>query len=482
MEFSDGCVICLEEYSYSSLPEILPCHHTVCSNCIASLIQDTKMCPCCRASFEKSNVQHNAVFIRMLIENDLSELQNIRILIGERVEEIIKDEIIKQQNIIEKIDKMEKEIAESFSKLRLKFEKIVEDASLKHQIFVDQIDQEINKLVEIADISNGPYPIQTIKNIKEKIKKNYINDDLKISLKLYRTGQVYEDMQKFADSLKTLALSVKLIVYEIPIFSTSRPLEEKIFFKPNFLNKNFKFSNLFDPLPGLLNIYDMSEKKVINKSDEYIKQNSICYQLHKNTICLVTDTHLLYIDSNKPEIYKTFLTKRIEGFCLGRVRGDIVFIGGIEYGRESNSARKVCQRLCRRSWVSLEMLKRERVNATAESINKYVYVIGGNPDMSIEVFDGDHWTLLPTKLSQYWSRILSCVDNDNIYLLGGENYDQKSNTVSVLNLSSNQIKNIGVVSHFVRKESDCYAVYVGNKIFYNFADKIFAYDLNLINE
>ena len=50
MERSFECPVCLEQYSSTSKPLLIPCGHTACSNCLSHLIKSKKLeCPVCRS-------------------------------------------------------------------------------------------------------------------------------------------------------------------------------------------------------------------------------------------------------------------------------------------------------------------------------------------------------------------------------------------------------------------------------------------------
>jgi RING-finger-containing E3 ubiquitin ligase len=390
MDFYDGCMICLESYSYSNSPKLVPCGHSMCSLCIGSIKAEYGICPYCRTPFRAEDIVPNSEFIKILIKEDIKNLTDIKNLFTTRLSEVVEVEMIKQQEIFETINDLERGISECFNTLRQQFTEIIDDSMIKQHQILKRIDDEINVLSNILSMNKGYSMIDDVKSATEKIKTKYINDDINIKLKQYQSGIFIQEIKDLAVEFSTKLKKLELALVEIPIFSTKAPLVEMSFFQPKTAPDKFNFGNLFDPLPGLLNIYNMKRKCLESFSHNLITQDSKCYQLHHNTVCLVTESHLLYIDIEKNHVATVALNKKIQGFCLARYLGDLAMIGGEEIGDSLNSRKRAHYRERRRVWVSLGLMNIQRMHATAESIgSRYIYVIGGNPDMSIELYNGE---------------------------------------------------------------------------------------------
>ena len=61
------CPVCMEEYQK---PQILPCNHSLCEQCLSRIIEDEIVrCPLCNATSSKFDVKHDfrlAQFLEVL--------------------------------------------------------------------------------------------------------------------------------------------------------------------------------------------------------------------------------------------------------------------------------------------------------------------------------------------------------------------------------------------------------------------------------
>eukprot|EP01067_Filipodium_phascolosomae_P000398 Filipodium_phascolosomae@DN1316_c0_g1_i1.p1 len=62
------CTVCMESYDGSShKPMVLPCGHSLCSNCASTLERSRRcVCPACRSPFESSTLQPNFTLIQII--------------------------------------------------------------------------------------------------------------------------------------------------------------------------------------------------------------------------------------------------------------------------------------------------------------------------------------------------------------------------------------------------------------------------------
>lgn len=474
MDFSEGCMICLEDYSHSNSPDLLPCGHSICIKCRKALSITSRECPYCRGSFEDYQVHPNNAFIRILLQQDIQILEEIKKLFNQRLNEIVDKEIEKQQETLKSIEKIEKDMMNLFHILRRRVIEVIDNNVIEKFSVIDNLDSEIEMIqCKLLD-DNAPINVDVFNKDIANIREKYTNIDSNVTMKMLKNDLIIGKLG-LAMSQVQECINFELEDSRMALCS-SRMTIQNIINKNSFQNRRkFQSYNLFDPLPGILNVYNMVEKSTRSLKHEFIVQESSIIQLHPNTICLMTPSHLLYIDSDKPNPFFVNLTKQVVGYCLGRYMGDLMIIGGEEPEQTSINRRRVLLRQNRKKWVPQASLNISRVFATSESINNRIYVFGGNSDCSIEYFANGSWYLIQTKLLNTWSNILSCNDGQNIYLLGGERYHSGSNSVCVFNIESKEIKEIDKISYNVRKGFDTYAVCVNDEIYYNEGNKLYVY-------
>ncbi|OMJ90524.1 hypothetical protein SteCoe_7113 [Stentor coeruleus] len=476
MDFSEGCMICLEDYSHLKIPELLPCEHSICTNCRKNLSALSKECPYCRNPFEDSQIRPNNAFIRILLQQDIQILEDIKKLFNQRLDEIVDKEIEKQQETLKSIDKIEKDMINLFCILKESVIEVINDNLIAKFNVINNLDSEIEIMQNKLFDDNAPINIDMFNNDIENIREKYAKIDSNVSMKLLKSDLIIGKLG-FAISQIQESINLELEDSRMALCSSSMTIKN-IINKNSLQNRRPQVYYLFDPLPGLLNVYNIEKKSVMSVNHDFIVQESTIIQLHHDTICLMTSSHLLYIDSDKPTPYYVNLTKQVVGYCLGKYMGDLMIIGGEESEQTPLNRRRVMLRQNRKKWVGHASLNIPRVFATSESIKNRIYVFGGNSDCSIEYFAYGSWHLIQTKLLNTWSNILSCNDGENIYLLGGENYQSYSNSVCKFNIETLEIREVDKIINNIRKNFDTYAVYFNNEIFYNQGDKLFSYSIN----
>lgn len=477
MDFSEGCMICLEDYSHSNSPDLLPCGHSICTKCRKDISsKSSRDCPYCRISFEDYQVHPNNAFIRILLQQDIQILEEIKKLFNQRLNEIVDKEIEKQQATLKSIEKVEKEMISLFHMLKKRIIEVIDDNVLAKFLVIDNLDSEIEMIQCRLLDDDAPINVDVFNKDIENIRGKYANLDSNVTMKILKADLIKGKLE-LAMSQVQESINLELEDSRMALCSSRITIQNIINKNSSQNRKKFQSYNLFDPLPGLLNVYNMVEKSTRSLKHDFIVQESTIIQLHPNTICLMTPSHLLYIDSDKPNPFFVNLTKQVLGYCLGRYMGDLMIIGGEESEQTPLNRRRVLLRQNRKKWVSHASLNIPRVYATSESINNRIYVFGGNSDCSIEYFANGSWFMIQTKLINTWSNILSCNDGQNIYLLGGERYHSASNSVCVFNIDTKEINEIDKISYNVRKGFDTYAVCVNDEIYYNEGNKLFVYKI-----
>ena len=475
MEFSDGCMICLDDYSYSKIPKILPCSHTICSICLVQLSGECRECPYCRSPFTTYEIFPNNDFIKKIVENDMENLAVARRIFEERLSEIIQNEINKHEQTLRVILEIKESLIQEVENIKIKIDAIIGELLAKRFQILDDMENEINLLESRMKMGKDFIAIDVIQASSDRLRQKYVNENAKIEINSCETTQYTQKLHLVLNKLQE-PMRIASIPCEIPLFSCQSTLGNPLFWPRH--RDRFSSRNLFDPLPGFVDIYNVEAQTVRPVHHEYITQDSTCFQLHPNTVCILNSSYLLYIDQDKDFVFKVPQKKNIIGYCLGRFNGDLVIIGGDELGESTHNRRKAYLRKNRKEWVSLRTLRVQRMYATAESIFNKIYVIGGNPDMSIEYFNGEYWNMLPVKLQHNWKNVSSCYDRNLIYLLGGEGEgEETSSLISVLNLETNSIREIEHMNEKVVKGFSSYCVYLDGKIYYNFGDKLYVYTL-----
>lgn len=473
MDFIDGCPICLEEYSYGKIPKILLCGHTICSQCLGKILTENNECPYCRTPFVPGEVFSNMSFIREIVENDVESLGQARAQFEAKLFQIVSLEVSKQQEVLNEVLQVQKSINQEVERIKEKIEKSIEEIGRQQALIMDEIETDMEFITVRVRKGKEFNALEDIENTIKKIRKKYINGDSKIELKTLETSELTQNLKIILTCLSGKS-ELQVVSYEVPMFQTESTLGNPLF-RPRF-NDRFSARNLFDPLPGGLTIYNIVEQSAQNIPHGFITQDSTCFQLHPNTICVINPSYLLYFDSDKEFVFTVKLKSLPSGYCLGRFEGDLMVIGG-ELENFQTDGKNVLLRRFRKNWETLPSLRVQRKFATAESIQNKVFVIGGNSDMTIEYFNGVDWNFLPVKLRVNWRNMLSCYSGNLIYLLGGDGAKNKDTSISVLNLETNQISEIDVMNEKAIKDFDSYCAYIDNQIYYNFGDKIFVYTL-----
>ena len=472
MEFSYECMICLDDYSYTKSPKMLPCSHTICSQCICQLPAESRECPYCRSPFSPHEIFPNYELIKILTENDKNSLVVARSVFEERLAEIIQNEMNKTEQTLNLIEEIKVSLFKEVENIKIKVNVLIGELLAKKFDILEELEHEMSLFESRVKTSQGFMALDDIQASSDRLRQKYMNESAKININSCDATQYTQKLQLILNKIQE-AVGINSIPNEILLFSTQSTLGNPLF-SPRKSERN-PSRNLFDPLPGFVDIYNVETQTVRSFQDEHITHDSTCFQLHPNTICIVNSSYLIYIDADTARI--NYQKKHIVGYCLGRFMGDLVLIGGDD-GESTNSRRKVYLRKGRKAWEPLEPLKVQRMYATAESIYNRIYVIGGNPDLSIEYYNGNFWSLMPIKLQHNWKNLVSCYNRNLIYIMGGEgDRNEASSMISVLNLETNNIREIENMNEKVVKGFNSYCVYLDGKIFYNFGDKLFVYSL-----
>ena len=148
MDFSDGCPVCLEDYSHKNSPQRLPCGHTICIKCLSKILKEIQECPYCRHSFRPDEIYPNISFLSKIIEQNIENLSELKKVFKQRLNEVVHCEIIKQEQALTKINDMKSAILKEVNIITEKISNIISDAIMKQEIIIDEIDSEIELLKE----------------------------------------------------------------------------------------------------------------------------------------------------------------------------------------------------------------------------------------------------------------------------------------------------------------------------------------------
>lgn len=469
----EECVICLEEYSNKHIPQLLPCSHMICDKCLAGVPNELD-CPLCRNPCNKSEIIPNFDLFSKLMKENLLNLNHLQKQFEARLEEVVQSEIDKQLNCISKLNSLEKELVEKISKLKKKMSKLMDyNTSVKIQTMMkieDDIVLVSSQLKQNLDILDFDEVSKQLKLIEKKYKE----EDIMISLKTFEYDLVNIELEKI---LKNILVNFEFKANERHLCLFSENTVRLVHENPIRRINNFYASKiLFNPSDKKLSLMNMDKKEKSEFRNNLIQSDSICYQLHPNTVCVTTSSNILYLDLNDNSIYTAPFRFNWESFCLGRFKGDLVIIGGAN--NRSSSGQEVLFLFKRKEWKALPPLLKPRQNATSESINNRIFVFGGNPDMTIEYFNFYNWQILSCRLKSAYSYIVSCTDTSSIYLLGGFTLNNSTNMeIFKFDTQSQTLNSLEKIHYEIFKTPNCSACCVKNEIYYNIGSEIFQYTL-----
>jgi uncharacterized protein (UPF0212 family) len=473
----EECMICLEEYSISHMPQLLPCSHMICHICISDLSSGDLECPICRNPYKSSEITPNNDLIEKIMRDELVSFNSFHQQFENRLEEVVQSEIDKQLKCINQLNQLEIETIKTFSNLRKQLNEAMDNNSIVKHETLTKIKQDINSyslILKDADLRH-----KEASEIVKMIEQKYLNNDVTLNLKVFSC----EAFQKTLNEITLMTSQAKVLVQDKSVCLFSKSTVELVYERPaerrgatNRVNL-YTARILFNPMDQNLKMFNMKKRESLSFPHQFIQKESKCIHLHPETVCVVTPDHILYIDINDMSLYYVHFKRLWVGFCLGRHKGDLALIGGSRMNSD-HPGREVLVRYKRKEWNNLPELNQERMYATCESLYNKIYVFGGNIDLSIEVFYMNRWRVLQVKLQSSYSHIVSCSDNNFVYLLGGVTETNEVNRV-IYRFDSDHLTIAALDTIEYELISDCNvsACLFNNQIFYNTGDSLFQYDL-----
>ena len=472
----EECVICLEEYSNLHIPQTLPCSHMICDSCVANIPSENWECPLCRNPCTKSQIVPNFDLLSKLMGENLTNLNSLQKQFEERLDQVVQPELDKQLLCISLINKLEKEMIDFFSKIREKLNVIMNYNTGIKVTTLMRIEDDIGMISHHIKEDLGSLDFAEISKKLELVEKKYKERDIMISLRLFDCDFWTREAERICEITKN---GFNINTHDQPLCLFGENSVRLVHSTAN----NFRHLRpniptfLFNPRAGNLTLMNMEKREKDEREIDLVDNDSVCYQLHPNTVCVVSNSQVIYIDVYDRSLKIVNMNFRREDFCLGRYKGDLTIIGGT--CSSGSNGHEVTYLYKRKEWISLPKLQKSRLNAASESLNNQIYVFGGNPDLTIEVYNNGFWKLLPIKLCSSYSYIVSCLDSSSIYLLGGFTLENTTNmTIYKFDTKNNSIKPLETIDYEVFKTSNCSACFVDNKIFYNIGDSIYQFNLS----
>ena len=474
----EECAICLEEYSSTHMPQLLPCSHNICSVCIETLPTNEQICPLCRNPYTRTEITPNFDLIEKIMKAEYSSLGSLQLQFEKRLDEMVQIEIDKQLKCINMLNQIENQLIELFSGIRKKLNDAMDFNSIvKHNTMI-KLREDIDTFATILKQFNFRYN-ETADYVKV-LENKYKEADIDLVLSVFDTESIQNDLKEI--SIRVFKLQdFPIKDSQVSLFGkTSVPL---VYTSPSSQRTTSNRHNmylskiLFNPGHQNLTMYNMQKQTSINYPHNYIRKESRCIHLHPQTVCVVTPDHILYIDIEDETHQVVYFRSLWEGFCLGRYKGDLTIIGGNRLASEC-PGQEALYRFKRREWMALPQLREQRMYASCECMHNKIFVFGGNYEMTIEVFYANSWTVLPVRLQSAFSHMVTCTDHDSIYILGGITpKNEISKTIYQFNISDSSLTALDSIDYELISDSNVSACWVNNQIFYNIGESLYQYEI-----
>ena len=119
------CLICEYPYSDNRKPKSIPCGHTLCEVCIASLIKNNSLeCPICRTAFQNINVANLPIIYQLMNKNEIKPKPVIQNKGIEKINPIVKANEVCDQ--IQYLNYVKVQISEKYEEMNTNINQIKE--------------------------------------------------------------------------------------------------------------------------------------------------------------------------------------------------------------------------------------------------------------------------------------------------------------------------------------------------------------------